>query len=186
MSQSRLEKMLDSSLLERRYPESSYRVRSAKDKPFGFKRHEKPRTLEELSLVIPASKPLASPKEQEWRAIEEEIKLANFILDIQNDEESDDFVPYEKATLSRATAFLRRLMIHSHAANVVGMGVPQIGPADRGSIDLYWEKTDRTLLINFLASENTANFYGKKPKSEISGRFDPSEARAELVFWLAD
>jgi hypothetical protein len=41
-------------------------------------------------------------------------------------------------------------------------------------------------LINFPAGESIANYYGKKPKSEISGRFDPSDARAELVFWLAD
>jgi len=61
-----------------------------------------------------------------------------------------------------------------------------IGPADHGSIDLYWEKADRTLLINFPAMESVANYYGKKPKSEISGRFDPSEARAELALWLAD
>jgi hypothetical protein len=77
-------------------------------------------------------------------------------------------------------------MIHAHSSSIVGIGVPQIGPADHGSIDLFWEKCDRTLLINFPAGESIANYYGKKPKSEISGRFDPSDARAELVFWLAD
>jgi len=118
--------------------------------------------------------------------MEEEIKAAEFVLGIENDSETDDFVPYTRETLTRATQFLQRLMIHAHSANVVGMGVPRIGPADHGSIDLFWQKADRTLLINFPANESIANYYGKKPKSEISGKFDPSESRAELVFWLAD
>jgi len=118
--------------------------------------------------------------------MDDEIKAADFVLEIKNDLESDDFVPYARETLSRATEFLRRMMIHAHAANVTGVGVPQIGPADQGSIDLYWEKSDRTLLINFPAMESVANYYGRKPKSEVSGRFDPSEARGELAFWLAD
>ena len=118
--------------------------------------------------------------------MEEEIRAAEFILGIQNDSGLEDFVPYDGETLSRATGFLRRLMIHAHAANLINTGVPRIGPADHGSIDLYWEMGDRTLLINFSANENVANYYGRKPKSEISGRFDPSEPRAELVFWLAD
>jgi hypothetical protein len=118
--------------------------------------------------------------------MEEEIKAADFVLNMENDFEPGDFVPHTQETLSRATGFLRRLTIHAHTANVIGMGVPQIGPADRGSIDLFWEKGDRTLLINFPAHESIANYYGRKPKSEISGKFDPSESRAELVFWLAD
>jgi len=118
--------------------------------------------------------------------MEEEIKAAVYILNIQDDEDSDEFVAYTQTTLSRAIEFLRRQMIHAHSANVVGMGIPRICPADRGSIDLYWEKTDRTLLINFPPDDDSASYYGRKPKSEISGRFDPSDPRAELVFWLAD
>jgi hypothetical protein len=186
MSRSRMEQILESNLLERRYAGSSYGVRSPKDEPLGFKRHERQSSSKEIAPLITPPKSPASPKEREWQAMEEEIRLADFILRIEDDGESHEFVAYERATLSRATAFLRRLMINSHAANVVGIGVPQIGPADCGSIDLYWEKSDRTLLINFAASESVANFYGSKPKSEISGRFDPAEARSELVFWLAD
>jgi hypothetical protein len=66
------------------------------------------------------------------------------------------------------------------------IGSPRIGPADNGSLDLFWEKPDRTLLINFSSKEPDATFYGKKEKSEISGRFDPSETRPELAVWLAD
>jgi hypothetical protein len=118
--------------------------------------------------------------------LDDEINAADFILKIEDDSGVEDFVPYTRHTLARATGFLRRLMIHAHTANVIGTGVPRIGPAENGSVDLFWEKNDRTLLINFPAGQGFANYYGKKPKSEISGRFDPSESRPELVFWLAD
>jgi len=186
MIMSRLEKALESSSRERLFSGSSYRVRSVKDQPLGFKRLEKGRSARDFISIAPPTRQSSSPAEIEWCAMEEEIKAANFVLGIQNDCHEDDFVPYTQPVLSRATDFLRRLMIHAHAVNVVGMGVPQIGPADFGSIDLFWEKGDRTLLINFPAGENIANYYGKKPKSKISGQFDPSESRAELVFWLAD
>jgi hypothetical protein len=127
-----------------------------------------------------------SLSDRELRAMEAEIKAADFILGIRNDAGMEDFVPYSRETLTRATSFLRRHMIHAHAANLFDTGVPGIGPADHGSIDLYWEADDRTLLINFPANESDANYYGKKPGSEISGRFDPSEARADIVVWLAE
>jgi hypothetical protein len=118
--------------------------------------------------------------------MDEEIKAAKYILEIDNEEDSAAFVSYTKETLDRAVDFLTRQMIQAHSARVFGMGVPSIGPADYGSIDLYWEKEDRTLLINFPSGSDSATYYGRKPKSEISGRFDPSEARVELVSWLAD
>jgi hypothetical protein len=140
-------------------------------------------TIKPLNVIVST---LESLKEEEWRAMEEEIKAARYILQIENDTEADDFVHYSQTTLTCATEFLRRQMIHAHSARVVGMGVPQIGPADHGSIDLFWEKSGSTLLVNFPSSGGFASYYGKKPKSEISGRFDPSEARADLVIWLAD
>ena len=182
MPLSRMEKLLESARNERHFSESLYEV------------SENPR----ICVRVPTSgrdviRPFAAaassiprPDELEWRAMEDEIKAANYILQIENDAEADDFVSYSQETLNTATGFLRRQMIHAHSARVVGMGVPQIGPADHGSIDLFWEKHDRTLLINFPPEGGAASYYGKKPKSEVSGRFDPSEARAELVFWLAD
>lgn len=186
MALSPMQRLLESTVSERRFSRSSYTVRSEKEEQLGFKRPERHNSSNRFVSLAVASRRSVSPSEREWRAMDEEIKAASFVLDIKNELESDDFVPYSRETLSRATGFLLRMMIHAHAANVIGVGVPQIGPADHGSIDLHWEKGDRTLLINFPALESVANYYGKKPKSEISGRFDPSEARAELALWLAD
>lgn len=186
MPTSPMKRLLECSPRDRRFSRSSYTVHSDKEEQFGFKRSEQRDSSNRFVSLAVTSHRNFSPSEQEWRAMEDEVKAASFVLHIENEFESEDFVPYSRETLSRATGFIRRLMIHAHAANVVGMGVPQIGPADHGSIDLYWDKTDRTLLINFPAAEGVANYYGKKPKSEISGRFDPSEARAELALWLAE
>jgi hypothetical protein len=185
MPASPMQRQLESALRERRFPGSPYKVHSEKDQRLGFKRPEQHNSSNRFVSAV-ASRRSVSPSEQEWHAMDEEINAASFILCIENEFESDDFVPYSRSTLSRATEFLRRLMIHAHAANVIGVGVPQVGPADRGSIDLYWETSDRTLLINFPAFESVANYYGKKAKSEISGRFDPIEARPELALWLTD
>lgn len=182
MPATRMAKLLENARSERRFAEPLYKV--AEDRGFRVKAPTLGRDM--LTPFAAAASRIPKPADLEWRAMDEEIKAANYILQIENDTEEDDFVPYSHETLSSATGFLRRQMIHAHAANVVGMGVPQIVPADHGSVDLFWEKHDRTLLVNFPSSGEVASYYGKKPKSEISGRFDPSEARPELVFWLVD
>jgi hypothetical protein len=182
---SRLGELLENSSHARRFSGDWYAFRAPRGRRFGSPTIK---PIEAEDRITPISRAVTSPREEglEWQAMEEEIKAASSILKIENDEEAEDFIPYARETLDRATRFLTRQMIHAHSARVIGMGVPKIGPADHGSIDLYWEKIDRTLLINFPNGVNVANYYGKKSKSEISGRFDPSEARVELVSWLAD
>jgi len=185
MTNSRLGELIQNSSQARRFSGDWYEIRRPKNHRFGFPHVESINLEQEIETLTVPSKPVRE-EDLEWAGMEEEIKAAKYILAIGNDEESDDFVPYSQETLARATTFLTRQMIHAHSARVIGMGLPQIGPADHGSVDLYWEKEDRTLLINFPRDSNVANFYGSKSKSEISGRFDPSEARPELIFWLAD
>ncbi|MGA3082065.1 MAG: hypothetical protein ABSD44_11860 [Terracidiphilus sp.] len=184
---SRLETLADQCRSERRFPDSPYIVHGQRPRKFGFHEPESITLREEtVEPFIAKLSTLQSSKDAEERAMEEEIEAARYILEIENDTDADDFVPYSKTTLSCAIGFLRRQMIHAHTARLIGMGVPQIGPADRGSVDLFWEKADRTLLVNFPSSGGLVTYYGKKPKSEISGRFDPSEARTDLVIWLAE
>jgi len=187
LSTTRLEMLADRCRSERRFPNSPYKVHGQRPRKFGFHEPESITFREDnVKPFIANVNTLQSPKDEEWRAMEEEIEAASYILKIENDTEEDDFIPYSKTTLSCAIDFLRRQMIHAHAARLIGMGVPQIGPADGGSIDLFWEKTDRTLLVNFPSSGGLVTYYGKKAKSEISGRFDPSEARTDLLIWLAE
>ena len=182
---SRLSQLVEDSSRARRFPDEWYEINKPRNNRFSA-----PAIDTEINKVgiqaFSASSSVAKEAEAEWRAMDDEIREARYILAIENDEGFGDFVPYTKETFNRATSFLTRQMIHAHSARLIGMGVPRICPADRGSIDLYWEKSDRTLLINFPSDSEIANYYGKRPKSEISGRFEPTEARVELVSWLAD
>lgn len=180
MSMSRIEKLLESCSRERLITQSPYEL---KDRSIRVKRNTLGIFRDDYANL--ASKP-PSRADLEWRALEDEIMSAEFILNIGNDEGAEDFVPYSRQTLSRATDFLRRYMVHAQTSNLVGAGIPSIGPADLGSIDLYWESPVRTLLINFPSDVAVANFYGQKQKRQISGRFDPSEVPTELVVFLAD
>ena len=182
MASSVLEKIAERGARGRHSQKWGYKLRPRQDQSIRVKKVQndwmgQKVAAASLSVVI-------SPAVFEMRATGEEIDAAQFILRIQDDFDSANFVPYTEEILVRATGFLRRLMIAAHNAGVFGIGVPQIGPAEHGSIDLFWEKRDRTLLMNFPVSESVANFYGKKSKGEISGRLDLSQAGLELAYWL--
>jgi len=131
-------------------------------------------------------KKLSAAVRSEHDAIENEIKASMFILRIENELDEPDFVPYSPETWRRACNFLRRLSIHAHSCGFAGFGVPEIVPASKGSIDLLWRMEDRRLLINFPSQvDHPASYYGAKEGSEVSGRFNPSGTRPELIFWLA-
>lgn len=119
-------------------------------------------------------------------AIEAEIATASFILNIEAEADDPDFIPYSTDTLKRAVMFLRRLALHAHSCGFSGIGVPEFLPSAKGSIDLLWRNDSRQLLMNFSNNlSDRISFYGRKGKSEISGRFDAEDFRPELVYWLA-
>jgi hypothetical protein len=122
----------------------------------------------------------------EMEKVEDEIRSSRFILGLQNDFEEDHFEAYSETTWKRATNFFRRMAIHAISCRFFDVKLPTIGPAARGSIDIFWELSDRTLLINVPAGDGPATYYGMKLGSEISGRIDPNLARPELILWLAD
>jgi|GEM_PF-6808455 len=127
------------------------------------------------------------PGAREMEDIEREIKDASFVLAIEPEDDDVDFVPYTPETLKRAADFLRRLAIHAHSCNFVGIGVPQIGPGPRGSIDLMWMDDHKRLLVNFPSDKSArASFYGKKANGELSARFEQTDSKPELIYWLTN
>jgi hypothetical protein len=124
--------------------------------------------------------------DREMEKVEEEIRSSRYIIGLQNDYQEEDFVPYAETTWKRAIGFFRRMAIHAISCRFFDVKLPIVGPAGNGSIDIFWELPDRTLLINFPAGDVPATYYGVKPGSEISGRIDPNFARPELILWLAD
>jgi hypothetical protein len=115
---------------------------------------------------------------------EDEISTSKFILDLEDDD--DPAVrPYSDVTLRRAVDFVRRLALHAHSDGFRNIEAPKIRPASSGSIDLFWEKRDATLLINYSPLEPSyAYYFGQSDGNEISGRFKCHDDAPELICWL--
>jgi len=95
-----MEKLVESCSGDRLFSRSPYKVKVREP---GFRPRVPDKTRTEYFQVGSVFKQ-PSLSEQEWRAMEEEIKAADFILRIQNDDEAEDFVPYASETLTRAHA----------------------------------------------------------------------------------
>jgi len=94
MPVSPMQRLLESAVRERRFSRSSYTVHSEKEEQLGFKRSEQRDSSNRFVSLAVASHRSVSPSEREWRAMDEEVKAASFVLDIKNELESDDFVQY--------------------------------------------------------------------------------------------
>jgi hypothetical protein len=109
------------------------------------------------------------------------------ILEIQADADEGIDVGYLEQTLERATGLLRSLADLYWRSVGDYLPAPSIGPAVAGSIDLFWERSDLTLLINVPRDPGKAvTFFGRRLEgSKISGVLgqDDSEPR-HLTGWL--
>jgi len=117
-------------------------------------------------------------------AFEQEIEDSRFILKIVDDDDPAVLL-YTEETWRRAADFVRRLALHAHAQDFDQIVPPKIRPASDGSIDLFWQKGDRTLLVNFSPiSIDFADYFGQSDGSEIAGRFKYYDDTPEIICWL--
>ena len=95
---------------------------------------------------------------------------------------------YLEDTWDRATDFLQRLASAARERFSTVIPVPTIGPAEAGSIDLYWEMDGADLLINFPQDPGEpAAFYGERgEQGMLSGTVPRGSVRSELILWLLD
>lgn len=121
----------------------------------------------------------------ESERIEKAIDESKRILQLRVDWDDDQSPYYSRDTWERATAFLRGLALHAHSSGVTGLGVPTIAPSESGSIDIFWQRDDLTMLVNIPAGDQQpATYYGKKRGSELSSTFELGGYRSELISWL--
>ena len=85
---------------------------------------------------------------------------------------SEDYKPIEQETWNRAILFLRSLAVRSQKDRTVVLPVPHIGPGGDGSIDLYWNVDNGTLLINFPSDSNLCTFYGDRGVTKLKGTME--------------
>ena len=123
-----------------------------------------------------------------FREIESAIRESKRILQIEVAPDDGIDAPYREETWKRATRLLCQLgdLFWSETSSLIP--VPSIGPADSGSIDLFWELGDLTLLINVPADDaTTVTFYGRRFKgSKLSGSLSQADTEpSHLTAWLA-
>jgi hypothetical protein len=115
------------------------------------------------------------------------LYAARRIPEVELDPEVTEGISYQHATIDRAVALARSIgevfwnQFGRHLAS------PSIDPATKGSIDLFWENAEVSLLVNVSAVlDKPATFFGKRREgSTISGLFVPSDTDVRhLVNWL--
>ncbi len=113
------------------------------------------------------------------------IEGSRWILRLEDDFDGEGSPGYVETTWSRAVEFLRR-----HAADAMlrfnaYIPLPQINPADAGSVDLFWEGDGYQLLMNFPATSEIATYYGRTRSNETFGGTVKAEGiYPEVSIWL--
>jgi len=114
------------------------------------------------------------------------VHRSRVIMDLKDNWDGEQAKGYDEKTWARAARFA---MNHaSLSLTLFGTSLPQpkIGPADAGSIDLFWASEVGRLLINIPAdADEPITFYGQEAKGgSISGVIPGEDLRADLAAWL--
>lgn len=107
-----------------------------------------------------------------------------WILDLKANWDEEGAGEYSAATYLRAVRHLESMF--DKAWNLFGRALPEplLGPADDGSIDMFWEVDDRNLLINIAEGKSPHSYYGQDRNGDSLGGSIGSGARVDLVAWL--
>ena len=76
-------------------------------------------------------------------ALAETIQESRRILDLHDNWDHKGAVGYDESTWNRTTSYLRLLEHAYFDAYGAGIPAPLIGPADEGSIELFWNASKR-------------------------------------------
>jgi hypothetical protein len=141
--------------------------------------------------VFGASKSLAmrssSAEVTKSNKLEDLIRSSKWITQLEDDWDDEGGQGYSLDTWERATHFLRKQVeVLEDDFCCIPVPLPQIAPADKGSIDLHWSFDDRQLLVNIPSdSSNLATYFGENSKGEtVAGKFDPGHHNFTLAAWL--
>ena len=149
---------------------------------------EKARISEEDLVCDPVSlwvveAPLATDHDD----ISSVIRAARELTVLEDNWDKEGSQGYSLNTWKRVKRFVMRQAVLSESLLRATLPVPAINPADQGSIDVFWQLSDRQLLVNFPADETAPiTYYGQNiaGNNTISGRTTGREQRLDLVAWL--
>jgi hypothetical protein len=120
--------------------------------------------------------------------IENLINSARWILSLEDDWDDEGSQGYTMDTWLRAINFLKKqLEVLKDDFCCHPTPLPQIAPANKGSIDLSWELTDRQLLVNIPSDPSRlATYFGENDIGETtSGRLNIDRQNFALAMWLS-
>jgi hypothetical protein len=137
--------------------------------------------FENLAVQLPC-------EENESEELENLISSSMWITELEDDWDDEGSQGYSRDTWERATKFLRKQVeVLKDDFCCIPVPFPQIAPADKGSIDLFWKLDDRQLLVNVPSdSSRLATYYGENANGEsTSGKFSTSRRNFVLAAWLS-
>jgi hypothetical protein len=107
-------------------------------------------------------------------SVKELSQSSKWILDLKDNWDNEGSEGYSVETWERAIELLwqiSELLEKDSLRDPIPM--PKINPANKGSIDLFWDLDDCSVLINIPSrEEELATYYGENKKKEtISGKF---------------
>lgn len=129
---------------------------------------------------------VAAPHPDPLDAIERELTYSYRLLDLPDDWDDEGSPGYGESTLLRAHTLIRGAVQRFVMQTGVDVPVPHIGAGPNGSIDLYWKRDGRQLLVTVPpAPEDLIGYYGQTPRgATIKGRIDPSANNEWLLAWF--
>jgi len=108
------------------------------------------------------------------------------ITELKDNWDGEESIGYSEETWSRAARFAMNQAYVCFSLFGSALSKPKIGPADAGSIDLYWANDKGKLLINIPADVHAPiTFYGHEVNGgSLTGVIPDEEPRADLAAWL--
>ncbi len=113
------------------------------------------------------------------------INKSRWILDLLDDWDEAGAPAYELQTWQRAVNFLCLSATTLWGDTGIVVPVPQIQNGPEGTIDLFWESDEATLLINVPVNPaESAMFYGSNNRGdETRGTIQMTHANSSLLLW---
>lgn len=116
------------------------------------------------------------------------IKESKKLLDLKDNWDDQGSPGYSEETLQQAIRLIVNYSRKIWVEEGIVIDAPKILPAQNGSIDLFWEKDEYTLLINVPRYPGyLAGFYGDFKNDEyIEGKFNLSLYKKSIIFFFTE
>lgn len=116
--------------------------------------------------------------------VEETISDAEWIVDLDDDWDEAGAAGYHVSVLDRARAVLEQMSQEASRALSDKLPMPDVNPAQEGSIDLFWRLEDRDLLMNVPVGDESISFFGRREDGNTISGLIAGTSRMDVIVWL--